>query len=382
MINKLYIALHCCLILAFSQTFAGEFSYRGEIGINLNGTTSFIQVSTEGQNNARTQNTHLVFGLRTHIEAEYMFNSDLSAFLVLDPSVSTDGVNKDLTFDEGLTELYALYRLGEIDITAGLERLPLETARLNAPFSLATKEEQNPANDPKGFFKGVWGVRAAWYPGDYRFRGGLYSKKECVHDIIYKGENFVEDCLNAVVSVRRNFGEFELEVHGVYSDNFNFGLGGSGLIGDIVIYGESWLLLNAPRSITPKQINLLAVNKSKTGATNETAIRAVLGATGYWEDVLWTSEVAYLPSPIPIPGINSSRPFFQLAGQVQIPFGAELNNFTITSRLGLLENDIAGLISVDLNLPTDDVNTTVSLNSQLTSKLIAISFGIDIAGFF
>ena len=356
MINKWLYLILCVIIFIIPNTvFAGDFSYRGEIGVSAGGVASFIEIDNE-DSESRVTNTLLQFTLRGRLEAEYEFNSDLSAFLVLDPSVSTDGTSEELTTDEGLTELYALYRLGEVDITAGLERLPLETARLNVPFSIATKEEQNPGNDPKGFFKGIWGARAAWYPGDYRLRSAIY----------YKNER-----LNSVVSIRRNFGEFELEVHGVYSENFSFGLSGSGLIGDIVVYGESWLLVNAPQANNPTE--------------DETTVRAALGATSYWGDALWTIEGAYIPAaiPIPIPGIISSKPFPQLAGQMQIPFGEDqLNSITLTSRLGLPDEGIVGAVGFDLNFPEDDVSTRVSFNNYFTDKALIISLSLDVTGFF
>ncbi len=345
--KQLQFGLLCCVaLLAFPKAFAGEFAYRGEFGVSANFIDSFIEIEENG-NKTRTHNTQFQLALRGHLEAEYEFNNDLSTFLVLDPTVSTDGITDKLTFEEGLTEIYVLYRLDEVDITAGLERLPLETARLNVPFSIATQEEQNPQNDPKGFFKGIWGARAAWYPGDYRIRPALY----------YKNER-----LNSVISIRRNFDEFEVEAHGVYSENFSFGLSGSGLIDDIVVYGESWLLLNVPKASNP--------------AEDETTVRATLGATSYWGDALWTVEGAYMPS------IASIEPHPQLAGQIQVPFGDELDAITVTSRLGFLEEGVVGSIGFDLVFPKDDVSTTVRFNSQLSNRVIVISVGLDVIGFF
>lgn len=157
------------------------------------------------------------WGLGAQLEARY----DLNPWrfqLVLNPGVS---FSRTPTTDAGLNELYLLYREGALDLSAGLEQLPLEVARLSLPYGL------EPIS-PLGNRLGRWGARVSWNPKATRLRLAL-----------------LEDTgrLLPVLSLRREFGDFELEAHALYPTRWVLGLGGSGTVAGLVVYGEGWLLL-------------------------------------------------------------------------------------------------------------------------------------------
>lgn len=168
---------------------------------------------------------------------------------VLDPSVRAD--RDGLTFEPTLTEAYALAAQPDYDLSAGVERLPLETARLSIPLAVER-------TDPRGVRQGVPGVRVSYYLNDWRLRGAVFYQAAL-------------DTVTPLVSARRSFGDFELEAHALYPREVVAGLGGSGLVGDLVLYGEAWLL------------------------TDPLEGRGAAGVSGYLDAGSWTLEAAYLP---------------------------------------------------------------------------------------
>ncbi len=200
-------------LFAWSGAGAAQLEARGSLELGLDTTLSpALPVPQAG------------WTLSGNVTAEYDPEPALSTPVlltaVLDPSVRAD--LRGLTFEPGLTEAYALSAQPDYDLSAGVERLPLETARLSIPFGV----ERTGA---RGVRQGVPGARASYYLGDWRLRGAV----------------FYQDALDAVtplVSARRSFGDFELEAHALYPREVVLGLGGSGLVADLVLYGEAWLL--------------------------------------------------------------------------------------------------------------------------------------------
>ncbi|MCS7068730.1 MAG: hypothetical protein RMK51_04250 [Meiothermus sp.] len=207
------------------------------------------------------------WGLGARLEARYDL-SPLRFQLVLDPGVS---FSRSVTPDAGLTELYALYREGELDVSAGLERLPLEVARLALPYSL------EPVS-PLGNRQGRWGGRVSWNPEATRLRLA----------VLEAGGRLVP-----ALSLRREFGEFELEAHALYPARPVVGLGGSGTVAGLVVYGEGWLLLNPSEA------------------------RYALGLSGSLGEGWWTLEGGYATT---LPLLPASH---FLAGQWTLPLGEE-----------------------------------------------------------
>lgn len=257
-----------------------QLSYRGEVEV----ATDLAYASV---NQTLTDTVGLT--LRGHFEADY-FVKPLDFRLVLDPTVRLTSAGPESALVEpGLTEAFALYRFGNLDLSAGLERLPLQTARLSVPFRV---EPVGKLGQPLGLL----GVRANVYLTDWRVRPALLYRVQ-------------DDRLGGVLSVRREFASFDLEAHVLYLDGFTFSVGGSGLIGDIVVYGEAWLL------------------------TNPWDGRGALGLSGFAGDLLWTLEAAYAADPLeptsldPDPNPNEptlpnlANAYPQLSGQFSLPVG-------------------------------------------------------------
>ncbi len=185
---------------------------------------------------------------------------------------------------------------GDLDLSFGIERLPLETARLSVPYSVETV-------GVRGVRHGVPGVRGVLYSGNWRVQGAVfYSDTE---------RDFLEN-VTPLVSVRRAFDSFDLEAHLLYQNGLVTGLGGSGLVGDVVVYGEAWLLTDS----------------SLTGFSG----RGALGLNGNLERGTWTLEAAYLTpgevslkdddvAPAQLSPTVKPRP--AVLGQVALPLGDE-----------------------------------------------------------
>ncbi len=283
--------------LAATLAFA-QLSYRGEI--EAAGDLSFASTN-------QVLNEGIGLSLRGHLEATYSLDP-LDFRLVLDPAVRVTSGGIESTFGEpGLTEAFGLYRLAKVDFSAGLERLPLETARLSVPFRV---EPVNRLGQPLGLL----GVRANVYLEDWRVRPALLYRTQ-------------DDQLGGVLSVRREFASFDLEAHLLYLDGFAAGLGGSGLVGDIVVYGEAWLLANPWDG------------------------RGALGASGFWGDLLWTLEAAYAADPLDTATgteldfeetlLNTAKPYPQLLGQLSSPVGGA-GNLDLNASFGLVDGFLGG----------------------------------------
>lgn len=213
---------------------------RGEFGV----VTDYSLVSV-----GRTPEGTFGLTLQGRLEADYDLEPVMFRF-VLEPSVRLAGDGVEGTFTQpGLTEAFARYRLDDLDLSAGVERLPLETARLSVPFRLETVGKT-------GQPSGLLGARATFFAGDLRVRPALVYRQG-------------DDRLGGVMSVRQTIRRFEGEAHAPYLDGFVAGLGGSGLVGDTVLYGEAWLLARPWDG------------------------RGALGASGFWGELLWTVEAAY-----------------------------------------------------------------------------------------
>lgn len=330
-------------LMLVSSTALAQLSYRGDV--SLGGATTYANAEVDLPNGGTTRvdNAGFQVSLKAHLEADLTFD-DLGFYFVIDPSASVNN-KSEIEGEIGLTELYGRYQVEEFDISGGFERLPLETARLSVPFSLSEVSSENvSADSPKGSLAGLWGARALWYPGDYRFRlAGFYRTDD---------EQF-----GVALSAKRFFGEFELEATGIYDNHLTFGLNGSGLIGDVVVYGETWLLLNTP-----------------VANGTETTFRGLLGATGYLGDSLWVLEAGYFPSF----GSTSSYP--QILAQWQLL--QDNTTWSLGGGAGLQNEKVVGLLAASIGVSEDNISTTFNLNSQISADVISITTGFELKGAF
>jgi len=320
------------LLLLLAGSVAAQPNVRGDVGFSADALlTDVLPAQVRGT-------------LFAHLEADYVLGP-VTLNLVLDPSLrlsegASENVTEKINVEPGLTEAYARFTEGAFDVSAGLERLPLEYARLSLPFSVERTLR-------RGVRQGVPGARVLWYPGDYRVRAAL----------LYR------DALISLVSVKRAFGDFELEGFALYRERAVFGAGGSGLVGDLVVYGEGWLL------------------------TAPVEARGALGVTGYLGDSLWTLEGSYaLPdgelslTPDDLPALLSSYP--QLLGQLSLPQG-EGAGLELLAGVGLPEGRLVGQagLSYSETSPAGE-QVTASLGTQVSSAVFAVTLQLGLKTFF
>lgn len=325
------------VLLLVPLTFAhAQFSIKGEIELRPN-----VALSSFKDN----WSTQVGVTLRGHVEASYDL-SPAGFHVVLDPTVVLSGSSiEQALLEPGLTEAYAQYRFENADVSAGLERLPIEYARLSVPYRL---EPVSKSGQPLGLL----GLRASFFLDDWRFRP----------NVLYRTQ---DKQLGAVLSVRKNFAEFELEAHGSYLANeLAVGLGGSGLAGDLIIYGEGWTLYDLQN--------------------NHWDARAALGLNGFWEDRLWTLEAAYATNPV----IVSTSAFPQLSAQLSLPYDDGLS-LDINSSLAYAnklfvpsEKDIYSATRISLSQAEPDYTLSTGLNLLYSSSSLAIGWDLSLIQFY
>ena len=147
-------------------------------------------------------------------------------------------------FDWAVEEAYLALQRGEWVFSAGRERLPLEVARLSLPYSMEPFTQD-------GVRLGRWGVRVTRSSGPTRLR--IAALEDAGH-------------IRPVVSLRWQGEGVELEGHALLAADDAQGAAGvtaSGVIGELVAYGEVW---HGPEW------------------------RFVGGLSGIWQETLWTVE--------------------------------------------------------------------------------------------
>lgn len=289
------------------------------------------QLSTQGEVTFGTTLTlspavpaQVGLALGGYVQAEY--RRDLLALrLALQPEVWLSPLAEA---DLGLSELSATASQGALTVTLGMSRLPLEYARLSLPFSL----------EPSGRLgqrRGLLGLQASWFADDWRLRAVLAYREGLI----------------PLVGVKRSFGSFELELHALYAGRPIVGLGGSGLAGTLVIYGERWLLL------TPLEG------------------RGAVGVTGVWGEALWTLEAAWAP---PGPAL---APQPTALGQLALPLGPDAGlNLLGSATLG--PDALRATLSVGYSYLEAEREVTALVRAQLGPEPPVVGLGLLVTGYF
>ncbi len=223
------------LVLTAASAALAQVDVRGDVGVSADARMTDAFPAAVG------------WTVAAHLDAVYDVDG-VSFRVVLDPSVR---VASTVTWEPGLTEAFVLSSIGATDVSGGIERLPLETARLGVPFGIE-------GIDAQGVRRGVPGVRVAHYRGDWRWRAAVFLDPR-------------SDRVTPIFSARRTFEGFDVEAHLLLPGDLVVGVGGSGVVGRLVVYGEAWVLGDGPD------------------------VRAVAGATGTWADGSWTVEGGYAP---------------------------------------------------------------------------------------
>ncbi len=341
--------LYTFLLFAVSFASAQPY-YRGEVEFTADSSLS----TAFSAQNGLTLAGHLEAGY--DLELTNLGLDDLSPItfsLVLDPSVR---VNQIVTTEPGLTELYATTTYGDLDFSVGVERLPLETARLSVPYSV------EPVG-VRGVRHGVPGVRGVFYSGDWRLRGVVFYRDT--------EQDFIES-VTPIVSVRRAFDSFDLEAHALYQNGLVTGLGGSGLVSNVVVYGEAWLLTGA-------------------GFTDISA-RGTLGLNGNLATGTWTLEAAYLtpgdtslkdddnvaPAQV-LPAVNP-RP--AVLGQVALPLGDEGDiSLSFTGNAFFDPDAVRSGVGASYTL-LSDAELTVGAAARFGPEPTVATLRLSVKGFF
>jgi hypothetical protein len=261
--------------------------------------------------------------LRALVHVEERFARGATAFaLTLDPGVLLDlnGLG-GTAWAWGVTEAYVQHRRGPLDLRVGIERLPLETARLMIPLSVEDV-------DVLGTRLGRAGLRVLWHPDSAtRLRAALLENAGSLYPAL---------------SLRRQFASFELEAHalGLPSGRTAVGVGGSGLVGTLVVYGEVWSLTGPPET------------------------RYAVGISGSIRDGLWMIEAgnaaaAAVARLSPDPGVSP-----QLAGQLSYRVSDEVS-ITGTGRVLSDSDALRGQLTVQLTRTVGNADYTLSITSLL-----------------
>ena len=332
------VVRHLLLVLLLSvvPTVKAQFGLSGEVGVG-----SGIDATLA----ADTLTSTVPLRLFAHLEAELDL-SPVTLHLVLDPSVALPGpAPTEPTADPGLSEAYALYRSGNLDLSLGLERLPLTGARLSEPLSLEPRGKG-------GLAQGVLGARASLFLDGVRIRPAFL---------------FQDDHLGGVLSVRFDLSGAEFEAHALYLDGAALGLSGSGLVGDLVLYGEGWLLADAD--------------------LGDLRGRGALGLSGFWGDALWTVEGTLAPVPVGASGLAAPA-FPQVGARIGLPVG-DLGVLDATVGVGfpgslLNPGETAIAVTGALSYSVNDFDHRFSVGPSVafTEQGSNLGMSVTVVGFF
>jgi len=263
--------------------------------------------------------------LASRLELHYTLKP-LQLNVVLQPGVE---FGQPVITDAGLSEAYGLLRLDTLDLSAGVERIPLEYARLSLPYSL------EPVS-PLGNRLGLLGLRASWNPENTRLRLGLLQNAQGWFGLL---------------SLHREFDNFELEAQALApSGRPTFGLGGSATIENLVLYGEVWAL------------------------TNPTEWRYALGLSGSLGDGLWTLE-----------GGNAAPAAGQavrhlLAGQITLPQDQD-SSWNLLAQLWFDPDALRGQLGLGFTTGSSDTQLSVSAGAQIGPQPPALTLKIALSFF-
>lgn len=314
-----------------------EVRYAAAVGWSSGGASALPATPASGTPFAPQPDASLLLGAHADLSASWR---PLRLTVRLDPTTSATGGAGEPVWEPGLTEAFLLLREGPIDASGGLERLPLETARLTVPFQIEPLAAD-------GTRRGLWSARVSAYTGPVRVRAVGFL----VPPGLPGGAGGPWGAVGGALSVRADLTAAQLEAHALYLGAPVFGASASGTAGETVVYGEAWLLVDPWRG------------------------RAALGASSYLgnalggalSDALWTLEAAYAP-PAAAADLAALP---QLAGQLDAPLanGDSLHAF---AGVGLAESMLAPGTrrlqgSASLLWETGDPDATLQLGPSVST---------------
>lgn len=261
------IGLTTALLLAAATPAAaqpGPLHVRGEVGVDAGVAATWI---------SGVRDTRVPLTVRGRVEAELPLGGDLRLRGLASPAIAVGTEGDDPELVPGVQEALVAWRGRRVDLSAGLERWPLGELRLAPALRL---DDRLATGEPRGLL----GARATAYLHPWRLRVGLAAPT---------GDDLVPDRVGAAAAARLDVAQVTLEAHAFSTERAGGGLTVSGTAGELVAYGEAWLL-----------------------AEPWTA-RGGAGLTGYLGDLLWTAELAWAP---PDGGLRAAaRPALRLSGR-------------------------------------------------------------------
>ncbi len=261
------------------------------------------------------------WGLFGHLEGRYATGA-FSVEAVLDPSfrVLPSGEGR---FALGLSEAFLRYRTPRFDVALGQLRFPLETARLLLPFAL--DEVRAP-----GVRRGIWAGQVDAFLGETRLGVALA---------------FRESRWVPLIRVHRSFRRFDLSGNVLYvNGRAAVGVGGSGLVGTLVAYGEAW------------------------GFTAPLEGRVLVGLNGFLQEALWTLEGAWIQC---VP---------QVAGQLLVPLN-ETDWLAVDGR-ALLGDEAGGRLAIRLSRALANGEYTLALLGEVGPAPPVYGVRVETRSFF
>ncbi len=248
--------------------------------------------------------------------------------LTLDPGLLYDGGTQSVFT---LTETFLQTTRDRSVVSLGVERIPLEVARLTIPYSI----------EPVDILltrAGVAGARLQWFPDD-----GTRVRVAVLADGVR---------VSPLLSFRREFTDLELEGHVLlHGGRTALGLGGSGLLGTLVVYGELWSL------------------------TDPQEWRYAAGVSGSVPDGLWTVEYGYASA------VTGALPRHQIAAQLVQQYGPEVA-LTVTGRLFADPDAYRSQVSLELSRAVGNLEYTVNLLTLLGPEPAQAVLGAGLRLFF
>jgi hypothetical protein len=264
--RRLVAHLAATLLLAATVVAAaqpGQLGLRGEVGVDSGPVATWA---------GGTRDAHVPLTIRARLEAELPLTDAVRMEGVASPAIAVGTDADDPRLVAGLQEARIVRRGTSVDLSAGLERWPLGELRLAPALRL---DGALPTGEPRGLV----GARATAYLHPWRLRVGVAAPT---------GDDLVPDRLGAAASLRLDVAQVTLEGHAFRTARSGGGATASATVGDLVVYGEAWLL-HGPW-------------EARGGA----------GLTGYLGDLLWTAEAAWAP---PDGGLEAdARPALRVAG--------------------------------------------------------------------
>ncbi|MDZ7800077.1 MAG: hypothetical protein U5K81_04695 [Trueperaceae bacterium] len=234
---------------------------RGEVGLDS---------GVHATSTAEATRTSVPVSIRARLEVEAALGGTTLRLLTSPALAAGAGLGEaphDVRAQPGLQEALLRHRTPRLDLSAGLERWSMGEMRLREVLRL---DGRLATGEPRGLL----GARAAYYPTPWRLRAGLLVPVDAEARL---------GSLGGALALRRESGPLTLEAHAAWTERPVLGVTASGTVGELVAYGETWLLGDPVRA------------------------RGGLGLTGFAGDVLWTLEGVWAPEDAAL-SATASRP--------------------------------------------------------------------------